>query len=110
MDAASMRANREHRARMIEAAHWTSILLNAGTMGRKKPIQPLELLPADYAPPPTAAKKATAAQLRRAEVKKWRDLLAMVKESPGLLQDEAKQVLQAEIRLRELGAPVNPSR
>jgi hypothetical protein len=108
MEAAAVRREQEHRALMATAAYWAAVMINAGTMGRKKPIQPKELLPREGES--TAPKKPTRRQLRAAEVKRWRDLLAMAEETPGLLKDEPELIEQAHRRLRELKAPDKPSR
>ena len=54
----------------------------------------------------TKARKASASQLRAAEVRKWRKVLQTMDDVPGLLgEEEAAVRLRAMNRLTELKAP-----
>ena len=103
MAAAQVRRDLEHKAQMAVAAYWAATVINAGTMGRQKAVQPKDLLPPEDVGV-TPVGKVTKAQARRAEVKKWREVLKVIDETPGVLENEAEVKARALDRLAVLKA------
>jgi hypothetical protein len=104
MQAAHVRRDLEHQAQMATFAYWTATVINAGTMGRKdRIVQPKDLLPGEPVKESGPPKPPTAAQIRRARIKKAQTVLLMALETPGLFASSPQVVEDARAELAALG-------
>jgi hypothetical protein len=90
---------------MYRVAYGLYWALNHGTMGRDKKAGELafaKILPSTE--PEAKPARVTAAQKRAGEVAKWRKVLSIIAEAPGLMEDEGAVKARALERLAVLKA------